>query len=739
LTELLPSVCTAGAYVVLGHFGLAGHLPIWAILLLLVACNAAAGLGTLLIKPGAKLWAASIGIGAQMAAITALIYGVGWGATLAVGYLFVAARAIADGGARTWRVSVLWTAAAVLLGQLGIAIGLVPTYVKQPYTHGLAALSVLGTAFVIGLLGQKTAETEAGRAELEGEVRDRAQSNRDLRQALSLLTATLDSTADGIVVVNSEARVTHFNSQLLEMWGLPEQVLDEGGGALELMMEQLVNPEQFLARIEEVSASGDMETFDVLECKDGRMFERYSRPQRVDGEVVGRVWSFRDVTARTELEHKLVHQAYHDSLTGMANTTLFNDRLEHAVRRAERAGSGLAVLFLDVDNFKAVNDTHGHGTGDSLLSHISEVLKGCVRSADTVARLGGDEFAVLMEDVGEPGDALALAERVVSAMRAPVPIEGNAVVATVSVGVAVQERGWTSVDLLRNADLAMYTAKQLGKDRYVEYRGEMYRVIAERLALENDLHDAVELGQLVVHYQPIVEISSGRLAGFEALVRWDHPARGQLLPDQFVPVAEEAGLIEQIDQHVLARAVDEVASWGRPGYLISVNMSARRLIDPALTTDAAQAMRDLVPKSMTLVLEVTESAMLRDTETAVEQLQAVRALGARVALDDFGTGYSSLAHLRQLPIDILKIDRTFVGDLERETAAERGVANAILQVARSMGLDSIAEGVETEEQLAALQRLGCSLAQGTFLGAPVGAAAARRLVTSPPARVGARS
>jgi diguanylate cyclase (GGDEF)-like protein len=409
------------------------------------------------------------------------------------------------------------------------------------------------------------------------------------------------------------------------------------------------------------------------------------------------------------------------------------------VRRAEHAGAGLAVLFLDVDNFKAVNDNHGHGAGDSLLVHIGEVLNGCVRSVDTVARLGGDEFAVLMEDVGEPGAAVTLAERIVAAMRAPISVEGTPVVATVSVGVAVQERGWTSVDLLRNADLAMYTAKQLGKDRYVEYRGEMYRVIAERLTLENDLHGAVELGQLVVHYQPVMEINGGRLAGFEALVRWEHPTRGLLPPDDFVPIAEEAGLIEGIDQHVLAQAARDVVSWGHPGCVISVNVSARRLIDPALTADVAAVMRDLVPASATLVLEVTESAMLRDTEMAIEQLRAVRALGARVALDDFGTGYSSLAHLRQLPIDILKIDRSFVGDLGRETAAERGVANAILQVARSMGLDTIAEGVETEDQLAALQRLGCSLAQGTYLGAPVGAAAARRLVTGRRARVGAPS
>jgi EAL domain-containing protein (putative c-di-GMP-specific phosphodiesterase class I) len=274
----------------------------------------------------------------------------------------------------------------------------------------------------------------------------------------------------------------------------------------------------------------------------------------------------------------------------------------------------------------------------------------------------------------------------------------------------------------------------------------MYRVITERITVENDLHDALSLGQLVVHFQPIIELSTERLAGFEALVRWHHPTRGLLLPDQFVPIAEDVGLIEQVDRHVLAAATREVASWGRPpagagdgGYLISVNVSARRLVDRSLAADVAAAMRELVPASATLVLEVTESAMVRDTDTAIEQLRAVRALGAKVALDDFGTGYSSLAHLRQLPIDILKIDRSFVADLSGEGAGDRGVANAILQVSRSMGLGAIAEGVETAAQLAALRRLGCSLAQGLHLGPPLAAEGARRLATRSPARATVRS
>jgi diguanylate cyclase (GGDEF)-like protein/PAS domain S-box-containing protein len=747
VVELLPTLCTAVAFAVLAHYDLAGHVPLWGLLLMLAACNVAAVVGSALITPTAAGWVVSVGIAAQMASVTALIYAVGWGATLAVGYVFVASRAIADAGARTWRISAGWALASVLAGQAGIAAGLVPSYVPEPYTHALAGLSVLGTAVVIAVLGQRTAETEAVRAVLEGEIQDRTRADQELREALSLLTATLDSTPDGIIVVGSDARVSHFNARVLDMWGLPRSMLEaRGSGALAHIMGQLVHPEQFLSAMEEVSASAGRESFDLLECRDGRLLERYSRPQRVDGEVVGRVWSFRDVTARTELEHKLVHQAFHDSLTGVANTTLFNERLEHAIARAQRWGGGLAVLFLDVDNFKAVNDGFGHGAGDSLLVHIGEVLRRCARSADTVARLGGDEFAILTEDVATPSHALALADRIVAAMRQATTVDGNPVVATVSVGVAVYEPGWTSVEMLRNADLAMYAAKQLGKDRHVEYRGEMYRVIAERMAVENDLHDALDLGQLVVHYQPIVELSTERLVGFEALVRWQHPERGLLSPDEFVRVAEDAGLIEQIDRHVLTDAAREAAAWGRPGasygpggYLISVNVSARRLIDPSLTADVAAVMQDLVPASATLVLEVTESAMLRDTETAIEQLRAVRALGAKVALDDFGTGYSSLAHLRQLPIDILKIDRTFVGDLTRDEAGDRGVASAILQLSRSMGLDCIAEGVESPAQAAALRRLGCALAQGMYLGPPLDTEGARRMVNGSRARAGARS
>ncbi|HZQ57733.1 MAG TPA: EAL domain-containing protein [Acidimicrobiales bacterium] len=746
---VLPSLCTAGAFSVLAHFKLVGDLPLWALLLLLAGASAVALGCSRFVTRATPAPLLALAIGLEVTGVTVVIYAIGWGAALSVGYLFVAFRAVSEAGSRAWRMAVPWTLAGVAAGEVAVGAGAVHSYIANPYSHGLAALTALGTSVVIGLVGQHKAETEQIRAALEEEIAVRVGVDGELRKALSLLTATLDSTADGIVVVDSSARVTHFNAHVLEMWGLPEDVLDHGG-AMALMMEQLVHPEQFAAKLEEVTASGDVESYDLLECKDGRVFERYSRPQRVDGDVVGRVWSFRDVTARTELEVKLKHQAFHDSLTGVANTTLFNDRLEHALRRAERTGGGMAVLFLDLDNFKVVNDSYGHAAGDTLLVHIGRTLTECVRSSDTVARLGGDEFAVLVEDLAEPGEAAALAERVMAAMRAPLTIAGNAVVATVSIGVACHERGWTSVDLLRNADLAMYTAKQLGKDRHVEYRGEMYRMIAERTALGNHLHDAVAR-ELVVHYQPIIELPSGRLAGFEALVRWDHPERGLLLPDEFIPIAEEIGLVHEIDRHVLMAAASEVQSWGPAPYLITVNVSARRLLDPALTSDVATVLNDVLPASSTLVLEVTESAVLRDTDTAMEQLRAVRALGAKVALDDFGTGYSSLAHLRQLPIDIVKIDRTFVADLAPcpegasqgapHGAGDRGVANAILHLARSMGLEAIAEGVESVAHVAALERLGCTLAQGMHLGPPTDAAGARRLAAAgrPRARVSARS
>jgi diguanylate cyclase (GGDEF)-like protein len=398
----------------------------------------------------------------------------------------------------------------------------------------------------------------------------------------------------------------------------------------------------------------------------------------------------------------------------------------------ERTRKPMAVMFLDLDNFKTVNDSLGHSTGDELLRAVAEVLVGCIRSTDTAARLGGDEFAVLIDYLDGHSDIVSLAERILTALRRPVMLGKNEVVATASIGITFGVPGTTGEQLLRNADLAMYRAKEHGKDRFEEFRDQMHTAIVERLELEADLRRTMGGNQeLVVHYQPVIDLITGAIIGFEALVRWQHPLRGLLEPGSFVPFAEEVGLIDVVDRFVLAEACTQLHYWQQrglvtPDTVISVNLSARELTDPGTATHVAELLAAASFDPSNLILEITESAMMRDTETVVQNLHALRALGLRIAVDDFGTGYSSLAYLEQFPVDILKIDRSFVTTLSDDDPA--GLARAIIQIAETLGLMTVAEGVESEEQAERLRALGCRAAQGYHLGMPLDSHATEELL-----------
>jgi diguanylate cyclase (GGDEF)-like protein/PAS domain S-box-containing protein len=559
------------------------------------------------------------------------------------------------------------------------------------------------------------------------DIAARTAAELELRNALSLLSATLDSTADGLLVVDANGVITGVNGQLAEMWMLPESFwLNQPDEiAFAPVLAQLVHPEIFLAKNEELALHPGMETTDILEFKDGRVFERFSKAQMVDGRVVGRVWSFRDSTERVRLESELTYQAFHDSLTGLANKALFSDRLNQAVARMERTRRPIAVMFLDLDNFKTVNDSLGHSTGDELLRTVADVLQGCIRQADTAARLGGDEFAVLIEYIEGHSDIVKLAERILTALRRPVMLDTTEVVATASIGITFGVPGSTGEQLLRNADLAMYMAKEHGKNCYEEFRDQMHTAIVERLELEADLRRTTTGKELVVHYQPIVNLETSELIGFEALVRWQHPLRGLLPPGAFVPFAEEVGLIDVVDRFVLAEACAQLHHWQTRGLVssdvtISVNLSAHELVDAETGTNVASMLAATQFDPSNLVIEITESAMMHDTTAAVQNLQTLKALGLRIALDDFGTGYSSLAYLEQLPIDILKIDRSFVDALASEDD-QTGLAQAIIKIAETLGHTTIAEGVESAAQVARLRELGCRFGQGYHLGMPMDA------------------
>jgi len=444
---------------------------------------------------------------------------------------------------------------------------------------------------------------------------------------------------------------------------------------------------------------------------------------RDDAAVRGLVLNIRDVSERHALEEQLRFEAFHDPLTQLANRAQFTDRLAHALDRRVRRATQLAVLFLDLDNFKSVNDSLGHAAGDALLTEVGRRLHTCTRPEDTVARLGGDEFAVLLEDVASIDEASEAARRILSALRTPVRIEGRHVVIPASIGVAGGAGETDAGVLLRNADVAMYAAKALGKNRCEAYEPSMHAAALDRLDLAGDLEGAVERREFILEYQPILTLASGEVAGVEALVRWNHPTRGQIQPDGFISLAEETGAIIDLGRWVLGEACRQACAWydefaPEPPFAMNVNVSARQLLYPGFVDDVARALSESPIERGSLVLEITESVMMRDTDASIAILRRLKDLGVRLAIDDFGTGYSSLGYLRQFPFDILKIDRSYLAT-GGERTNDRDLERAIVDLGRTLKLEIVAEGVEQPEQLVRLKSLHCELGQGFYFARPM--------------------
>jgi len=418
------------------------------------------------------------------------------------------------------------------------------------------------------------------------------------------------------------------------------------------------------------------------------------------------------------------HLAYHDSLTGLPNRALFTEHLERALARARRGGSRVTVLFLDLDRFKIVNDSLGHAAGDDLLVAVGERLRDCLRSTDVAARLGGDEFAVLAEDSDTIADADAVAERILDALREPFTVHGRELSVTASVGVAVSSPADSDAEsLLRNADLAMYRAKVDGLGRYLVFEQQMHTALSQRLELEGDLRRAIGAEEFVVHYQPIVALAGGDIVGVEALVRWARGGVTLVPPADFIPVAEEMGLIVPIGRWVLRESMHQVRRWqeqfaGMHRLNLAVNISARQLRQPELVDDIVEALHATRFDPSCLTLEITETALMRDTSRALETLHNLRSLGIHLALDDFGTGYSSLSYLREFPIDTIKIDKSFVDGITHGSE-EAAVARAVIELGRTLNIDTVAEGIESPHQLDELRTLRCDYGQGYHFSRPL--------------------
>ena len=547
-----------------------------------------------------------------------------------------------------------------------------------------------------------------------------------------------EALVDPVQVVDAQGRLLFVNQAWRETLGYEDQDLAR------LTLGDLVAPESrahLLEAHDKVLGMGIADTVELtFVARDGARVALAGsiNPRRQRGRASGRApttWSvLRRVSDIAMVEAALVHQATHDPLTELPNRALFLDRLAQSLARAARRGGTVAVLFLDLDRFKVVNDSLGHDAGDVLLSSVGERLLNCIRPSDTAARLGGDEFTLLLEDLPNGGEAVRVAERVTEELRGPFPIGGHQVVVSASIGIALStpEQG-RPADLLHQADVAMYAAKKQGREGYALFDDAMHRRAVARFTLEEELRRAVERGEFAVYYQPIARLETGRIVGMEALVRWQHPERGLVPPDQFIALAEETGLILPIGRWVLGEACRQGRLWrdqhpdDPPS--MAVNLCVRQFTHPDLVTWVAEALRHSGLEARLLELEITESTVMEAAAANVATLRALTALGASVAIDDFGTGYSSLAYLRRFPVGAVKIDRSFVGGLGRNPE-DAEIVRAVVTLAQALSLQVTAEGVETAEQLAELRRLGCDRGQGYYFWRPRPASAAGALLTT---------
>lgn len=551
------------------------------------------------------------------------------------------------------------------------------------------------------------------------------------RERLAAITSSL---GEGVCAIGTDLRVTFLNPAAAAMLGLPEVQMSSGGpGSAPPAPPFLAGP-----ALRAMSGQETVRDFDTtFERADGSTLPvALTASSILDGDAAtGAVLVFRDVTERKQLEEQLARHAFQDPLTGLANRRVFLDHLGQAVRRSARSGEIHAVLFADVDRFKLINDSLGHHTGDELLVAIARRLSGAIRAGDLLARLGGDEFTVLLQGISGPEEAMAVAERILEDFREPFQlIDGHDIVATLSVGIAITTPDKDADDVLRDADVAMYQAKARGRNGFYElYDTEaMGARSTQRLELETALRRAVERDELEVYFQPLIDIATRAVTGTEALVRWNHPTRGVVAPGEFITVAEETGLILPIGRFVLEKACAQAKRWqdrfGTPHH-ISVNLSARQFQQPDLLDQVRNTLETTGLDPGSLCLEITESLAMDDVGLTSTVLQNLHELGIHWAIDDFGTGYSSLSYLKRFPVDVVKIDRSFVDGLER-SEVDTAIAGAIIGLAKTLNMTTVAEGVETIEQLEHLDALGCNIAQGYLFSRPGSASTIEALLAT---------
>ncbi|OGA97787.1 MAG: diguanylate cyclase [Burkholderiales bacterium RIFCSPHIGHO2_12_FULL_69_20] len=554
-------------------------------------------------------------------------------------------------------------------------------------------------------------------------VHDRSEAQRELDERemlVSELQATLESTADGILVTDLAGRIRAFNRRFAQIWGLPESLLTErqDDAVYDWMRRSVVDPEAYSRRLAQIGEATLLQASERITLHSGQVLERVTQPQNCRGRPCGRVWAFRDHTELVNAGQRIEALSSTDALTGLFNRRQMGHAVTDAIRQARRSAGTLALLLLDLDRFKQINDSLGHEIGDRVLLDCADRLKGCLRQGDVVARMSGDQFALLVHEADSRG-AEATARRVLDAVSHPCSVDGLQFTLTCSVGVAQFPADGSDAEMLmRHAESAMQRAKQGGRGCFRFHQAHQDADMRQRMRLDHAMRQALASQRFRLHYQPQIDLKTGAVIGAEALIRWRDPELGEVSPGQFIPVAEETGFIIAIGDWVLEQAVRQAVRWRDSGLVmpVSVNVSALQFQQADFNDRVASVLREHGLDGALLELELTESILVHDANDALARLSQLSALGVRLAIDDFGTGYSSLAYLKRFPIDRLKIDRSFIKGVPGDES-DGAIVRAIVQMAQALAMTVIAEGVETEPQRAFLLELGCDEFQG-FLYAP---------------------
>lgn len=553
--------------------------------------------------------------------------------------------------------------------------------------------------------------------------------NQKLENSISLLRATLDATADGILVLDNDGKVIDYNQKFVEIWELSPITKGYDTQVLNLIAEELAQP--YANNLKARRTQFAQNNYDLWELKNGKVLECYFQAQQLQKQQVGQVWSFRDVTQHKQAQALIQHQAFHDSLTNLPNRAFFDRELARALSKAENNHKMLAVMFLDLDRFKIINDTLGHAVGDLLLKSVVKRLEKCVREQDIVSRWGGDEFTLLLPEINSREDTTAIANRILEILKPSFDLEGHHLHISSSIGIAVfPDDGLDADSLLKNADAALYWVKEKGRNSYQHYNLNLNSQARQLLHLENDLHYALENQEFTLYYQPIVEVATNKIIKMEALLRWQHPKLGLVAPDLFIPIAEENGLIIAIGEWVLQTACAQVNAWqemGLSSLKMAINLSARQFYNNDLVRSITQVLATTKLAPQSLELEITETATMRNTALAKQILSELDAMEISLSMDDFGTGYSSLSYLRDFPFDTLKIDRSFTMDLI-VNSHNLAIVNAIIALGKGLDLQIVAEGVESEKLKNLLETLNCGYMQGYFFSQPLNASQATNLL-----------